>query len=301
MVRTRSESLEIETEVEQFFDNQAQLDANTPTQWFERSMSFEDDTDGGYSMIQAITSSQGEDMIRTETYHEDGTTTITIKGTVWFEGMLVQNAEITEQLDQYWNHTDYSGTSEIPNDMLENLTNFGIHIDNTKVLISFEGAGDYGQPLLKFTVIATEDIYLPDMEGNPLYLISAKDQILNDENGDPMVMTNYEEQGNTALDGYALTDGWDYVTSRKDWTWNQETFDVGGVDGEKQEQITTFTGIKSDDSSQTITVVETKKLILNSDYSIKEIVGLTHHVTTSRDEDYTINFNIIDKWNRYSL
>jgi len=94
VVRSRSESIGTETEREEFFDSQAQLDAGTPTQWVERSNSFKDNVDGSFSMIQEVTSSEGEDMTRTETYNEDGTTTVIIKGTVLFEGMLVQNAEI---------------------------------------------------------------------------------------------------------------------------------------------------------------------------------------------------------------
>jgi hypothetical protein len=300
VVRTRSESIGTETEREERYETdnintaEEKLTADTPDKWIERSMTFSDNADGGYSMIQAVTSSDGEDMIRIETFNEDGTTTITIKGDVMFEGMLVQNAEITEQLDQYWNHTDFSGTSEIPNDMLQQLAPLNITIDNTKVLISFDGIGDYGQPKLTFTIFSTEEIV--DPYGN----VTPADTILTDPiTSKPMVMTNYTAEGDSTLNEYALVDGDSYSTSRKDWVWNQDTFtldsttvDNTDADNAITTYVSTFTGTQSDKPQHTITVVETRKV--NEDGGVN---WLDHAITTTKDENYTINFKVIDRNN----
>lgn len=299
MVRGRAESIGTETEREERYETdsdstaQAKFDAGTPSSRVERSNSFKDNADGGFSMVQAVTSSDGEDFIRTETYNEDGTTTITNIGDIWFDGMLVKGAEITEQLDQHWNVTDFSGTSEIPADFMTNINDMGFGLsdlgateENTQVLISFEGIGNYGQPQLKFTIYATADI-----EG----LGAAAGDILTWPVGTPdagqeMIMTNYTAEGDSTLNEYALVDSESYSTSRKDWVWEQDSFSVDTSN--PNEVVTTFNGTQSDNLKNTITIVETKKI--NADGSVN---WLDHQITTSKDEDYTINFKVIDRFN----
>ena len=304
VVRGRSESIGTESEREEFYETdsastaQAKFDAGTPSKWVEKSMTFEDNTDGGYSMVQAITSSQGEDMTRTETYNEDGTITITNIGDIWFEGMLVRNAEIIEQLDHNWNLIDFSGTSEIPDAEMANINSMAnqiiegysgpananvVTVDNTKVMISFDGVGEYGQPQLTFSIFATEDITFNGIT------IFSKDEIFAEEN-------NYDKAGDSTLNEYILADGDSYSTSRKDWVWNQdslnktsETIDNTDAENEITTVISTFIGTQSDKPEHTITIVETKKI--NEDGSIN---WLDHQITTTKNEDYTINFKVID-------
>jgi len=299
VVRTRSESIGTETEREDHYEtdgNSTAVDkhnAGTPSSWVERSMTFEDNTSGGYSMIQAITSSRDEDMVRTETYNEDGTTTITNKGDIWFGDMLVKGAEITEQLDQYWNITDYSGTSEIPGEFMNNfggtgfgLSNLGATEENTQVLIGFEGVGVYGEAQLKFTIYATEAIAgLSASAGDILTWPTG-----TADAGEQMIMTNYQEQGDSTLNEYALVDGDSYSTSRQDWVWNQDGFTPGDKALVDTDIVSKFTGTQSDKPSETITITETKQV--NSEGNI---TSLKHYIVTSKGEDYTIVFNEIDR------
>ncbi len=303
LVRTRSESIGTETEKEERYETddastaQAKFDAGNPSSWVERSNNFSDDADGGYSMVQAVTSSEGEDMIRTETYNEDGTTTITNIGDVWFEGMLVKNAEITEQLDQYWNIIDFSGRSDMPDEKLNEINaeanaaieNAGgsadaniITVDNTGVMISFDGLGNYGQPKLTFSIFATEDIVFMPGTADAITIYS-KDQLFAKEN-------NYTEQSYSMLNEYALVDGDSYSTSREDWVWNQDSFTAGDNTLVDADIVSTFTGVQSDKPSKTITITETKQV--NSEGNI---TSLEHHIVTSKDEDHTIVFNEIDR------
>jgi len=89
------------------YDNDNQESSET------RTNSFVVNDDGGYSMVQSVSSTLDENYTRTETYNADGTTTITTIGTLWYkigdESLLVRDAEVTEQLDQNWQHTDYTG------------------------------------------------------------------------------------------------------------------------------------------------------------------------------------------------
>ena len=303
LVRTRSESIGTETEKEERYETdgastaQAKFDAGTPSSWVERSNNFLDDADGGYSMVQAVTSSEGEDLTRIETYNEDGTITIITKGDVWFEGMLVKNAEITEQLDQYWNVIDFSGRSDMPDEKLNEINaeanaaieNAGgsadaniITVDNTGVMISFDGLGNYGQPKLTFSIFATKDIVLTSGNGDVITLYS-KDQLFAKEN-------NYTEQSYSMLNEYALVDGDSYSTSREDWVWNQDSFTAGDNTLVDADIVSTFTGVQSDKPSKTITITETKQV--NSEGNI---TSLEHHIVTSKDEDHTIVFNEIDR------
>ena len=265
IVRSRTQTIDSESEREERFESQEQYESGTPAIWFERVMSFDENSDGGYSMTQEVVSSKGENFVKTETYNEDGTTTIVTKGDMFFDGLqllddgskgiLVTGAEITETLDRNWQHIDFSGTSDLPAIYVGNTDG-----DDLTVLITMEGLSNYGEPQLRFTVVDASGVVVGEK-------------------------TNYEKEVFDMLSEYVLQDTDDaYVTSRTGWEWSETGFTVDS------DTKTTFTGeyVENADVTHNITVVETKSA--NNDGFLE---NLEHHITTTRDEDYTVVFKSV--------
>jgi len=265
---------EIETEIS--YKNKSDYENNVIDNSKTSSFTFIDNADGGFTMSKSVTSTLNENYTQTETQNADGTITIKTHGNIMYgagnDEMLVKDVEITQVLDRNWNTVEYFGTTEIPDEFLTPLRQIGITADNSKVLITFDGVMDqYGEPLLTFTMINTDT-----------------DKVLiNPLTSEEMIMTSSEVHEEDTLSGYELEQGVDYSTSRKSWTWVEDSFNVDNSN--KAEIKTTFTGKRSDDSAQTITVVETLKLILNDDLTVKNIDTINHQITTSKGEDYTID------------
>lgn len=253
-VRIRTEQLDKEIEREESYANQDAYDAGTPTWWRETERSFEDD-EYGFNMVESERSSFDDDLQTVVTFQPDGTAVMKASGTAYLEQVdtLVTNVEVTSQMDG-WKFVDFQGTGTIDS---------GEHAGKTAVITS-DGTGLYGDPLIRLTVKNTDGSFT---------------EILGYDEADAK-QAHLIESGNP-LDRHVLEEGEGYVTSGKGWVWEQTSY-------QQDNGNTIFEGVRQRDGKpdQTIRVEESLS------YENGMVVGISQHVTTSRGEDYTATYGL---------
>ena len=253
-VRSRTEQLDKEIEREESYANQAAYDSGNPSWWSEAERSFEDD-EYGFNMVEVTRSSSGEEMNVVVTFQPDGTAVMNATGTAYLEQLdvLVENVSVTSQMDG-WKFVDFQGTGTISS---------GEHAGKTAVITS-DGTDPYGGPLVHLTINNGDGTFT---------------EILGYDEADAK-QAHLADSGNP-LDRHVLEDGEGYVTSGQGWVWEQTSYQVDNGN-------TVFEGLRVRDGKpdQTIRVEESLT------YEGPMVVGITHHVTTSRGEDYTATFSL---------
>jgi len=240
-LRTRTENLGSETEREENFVNQADLENNNPQWWAERVRTYED-SEYGFREIMVETSSSGKDLQIVTNYAPDGTVSIVATGTeVMGEGdhlFVMTDIFVTSVLEDGWKYSDFYGTGVIE----------GGPMDGMQAVITSDGTDPNGGPMIHITVDVGSGNASDGGQFEHMYMYSAEG----------MREAQLHDMGNP-LDRYMTFEGEGFASS-KNSIWDQTSF-ASEFNSETNEETVVFEGefVRENKPNQTITVTEVRR------------------------------------------